>query len=124
MNITQSTIKQRENKHKVKQTKLGFLMKRCLLPIGICIFPMAFFSYKCARGKISPPKNVHMSHIKMTIQAVYSLVYLVSKRVHLFLFHYLSVILDPFCILPWIMLCMLLWKLLIVTCHVFVKMSL
>ena len=27
--------------------------------------PMAFFPYKCAQGRVSPPKNVHMSHIEM-----------------------------------------------------------
>ena len=59
LNITQSTIKHRENKHKVKQ---GFLIKECLLPLNICISPMDFSPYECARGRISPPKNVHMSH--------------------------------------------------------------
>ena len=29
---------------------------------------MAFSPYKCAWGRISPPKNVHMSHIEITIQ--------------------------------------------------------
>ena len=62
LNITQSTIKQRENKHKVKQ---GFLIKEFLLPFGICISPMTFSPYECARGRITPPKNVHMSHIEM-----------------------------------------------------------
>ena len=56
---TQSTIKHRENKHKVKQ---GFLIKECLLPLDICISPMNFSLYECARGRLSPPKNVHMSH--------------------------------------------------------------
>ena len=59
---TQSTIKHRENKHKVKQ---GFLIKECLLPLDICIYPMDFSPYECARGRISPPKNVHKSHIEM-----------------------------------------------------------
>ena len=59
---TQSTIKHRENKHKVKQ---GFLIKECLLPLDICISPMNFSPYECAQGRITPPKNVHMSH-KMT----------------------------------------------------------
>ena len=39
-------------------------------------------------------------------------------------FHYLSVILDPLCLLPWMVFCMLLcmfWMLMIVACHVFVK---
>ena len=27
---------------------------------------MAFSPYECVRGQISPPKNVHMSHIEMT----------------------------------------------------------
>ena len=49
---------------------------------------------------------------------------LVSEQVHLFWFHYLSVILDPLCVLPWIMLYMLIWMLLIITCHVFVKIPL
>ena len=62
LNITQSTIKQQENKHKVKQ---GFLKKYFLL-LGICISAMAFSPQKCTRGRISPPKNVHMSHIEMT----------------------------------------------------------
>ena len=65
LNITQSTIKQRENKHKVKQ---GFLIKECLLPLGICISPMAFLPYECAWGRITPSKSVHMSHIEMMIQ--------------------------------------------------------
>ena len=65
LNITQSTIKQRENKHKVKQ---GFLIKECLLLLGICISPMAFSSYECAWGRITSLKSVHMSHIEMTIQ--------------------------------------------------------
>ena len=65
LNITQSTIKQRENKHKVKQ---GFLIEECLLPLGICISPMTFSPYECARGRITPPKSVRMSHIEMMIQ--------------------------------------------------------
>ena len=65
LNITQSTIKQRENKHIVKQ---GFLIKECFLPLGICISPMIFSPYECARGRITPPKSVHMSHIEMTTQ--------------------------------------------------------
>ena len=28
---------------------------------------MAFSPYECAQGRISHPKNVHMSHIEMTI---------------------------------------------------------
>ena len=60
-----STIKQQENKHKVKQ---GFLIKECLLPLCICISPMTFSPYKCARGRITPPNSVNMSHIEMTIQ--------------------------------------------------------
>ena len=55
---TQSTIKHRENKHKVKQS---FLIKECLFPLDICISPMNFSAYECARGRISPPKNVHES---------------------------------------------------------------
>ena len=46
LNITQSTIKQRENKHKVKQ---GFLIKQCLLPLDMCISPMDFYPYECAQ---------------------------------------------------------------------------
>ena len=57
-----STIKHRETKHKVKQ---GFLIKECFLPLDICISPMNFSPYECARCRITPPKNVHMSH-KMT----------------------------------------------------------
>ena len=43
LNITQSTIKQRENKHKVKQ---GFLIKECecLLPLGIYNVPVVVLS--------------------------------------------------------------------------------
>ena len=62
----QSTIKQRENKHNVKQKKQGFLKKNFRLPLGICISSIAFSPYECAQGRISPPKNVHMSHIEMT----------------------------------------------------------
>ena len=56
---TQSTIKHRENRHKVKQ---GFLIKEFLLPFDICISPMNFSPYECAQGRISPLKNVHISH--------------------------------------------------------------
>ena len=52
---------------------------------------------------------------------------LVSERVHLLWFKYQSVILDPLVYLPWIVLYMplcMFWMLLIVTCHVFVIMSL
>ena len=65
LNKTQSTIKQRENKHIVKQ---GFLIKECFLPLGICISPMIFSPYECAQGRITPLKSVHMSHIEMTTQ--------------------------------------------------------
>ena len=27
---------------------------------------MVFSPYECAQGRISPPKNMHMSHIEMT----------------------------------------------------------
>ena len=63
--LIKGTIKQRENKHKVKQ---GFLKKECLLPLGICISPMTFSLYECAQGRITPPKSVHISHIEMRIQ--------------------------------------------------------
>ena len=63
LNVTQSTIKQQENKYKAKQ---GFL-KQCILLFSICIFPMVFSPYECAPGRVSPPKIVHMSHIEMTI---------------------------------------------------------
>ena len=36
-------------------------------PLGICISPVAFSPYECAQGRFSHPKNVHMSHIEMTI---------------------------------------------------------
>ena len=29
---------------------------------------MTFSPYECARGRITPPKSVHMSHIEMMIQ--------------------------------------------------------
>ena len=51
--------------HKVKQ---GFYKKECLLPLGICISLMAFSPYEHARGRITPPKSVRMSHIERTIQ--------------------------------------------------------
>ena len=51
---------------KQNKTKQGFLIKKCVLTLGIHISPMAFSPYKCAWGRISPPKNVHMSHIEMT----------------------------------------------------------
>ena len=66
---TQSTIKQQEKKQNVRQTKQGFLIKRCLPPLSICISPMAFSPYECAWGRISHPKNVHMSHIEMMIHS-------------------------------------------------------
>jgi len=37
-----------ENKQRIKQTKQGFLEKKRLPPLGICISPMAFYPYKCA----------------------------------------------------------------------------
>ena len=57
-------------KMKLKRKTKTFL-KKCLLPLSICISPtnfspMIFSSYECARCRISPPKNVHMSHIEMT----------------------------------------------------------
>ena len=39
---------------------------------------------------------------------------MILERVHLFWFHYLSMILDPLCVLLWKILCMLLW---IVDCN-------
>ena len=50
-----------------KTNKTRFSQKECLLPLGICISPKAFSPYECAWGRIFPPKNVHMSHIEMTI---------------------------------------------------------
>ena len=50
-----------------KTNKTRFSQKECLLPLGICISPKAFSPYECARGRIPHPKNVHMSHIEMTI---------------------------------------------------------
>ena len=47
------------NQNKTKQGK-------CLLPLNICIFPITFSPYECAQGRISLPKNVHMSHLEMT----------------------------------------------------------
>ena len=38
-------------------------------PLGICISPIAFSPYECARDIISSSKNVHMSHIEMTIHS-------------------------------------------------------
>ena len=35
-------------------------------PLDICISPMAFSPCECTRDRISPPKNVHKSHIEMT----------------------------------------------------------
>ena len=52
---------------------------------------------------------------------------LLSEQVHLFWFNFLSVILDPLFLLPWIMLCVFIFMLLMmlnVTCHMFVKMPL
>ena len=43
-----------------------FSHKKCLLPLGIYIYSMAFSPYECARGRISPPKSVRMSYIEMT----------------------------------------------------------
>ena len=41
---------------------------------------MAFSPYECAQGRISPPKNVHMSHIKMTKTHRYTLPLFVMNR--------------------------------------------
>ena len=41
---------------------------------------MIFSPYKCARGRISPLKNVHMSHIKMTKTHWYTLPLFVMNR--------------------------------------------
>ena len=41
---------------------------------------MAFSLYECARGRISLPKNVHMSHIKMTKTHWYTLPLFVMNR--------------------------------------------
>ena len=43
-------IEKQENKQRVKQTKQGFLEKKYLLPLGICIFPMEFLPLRmCTR---------------------------------------------------------------------------
>ena len=41
---------------------------------------MAFSPYECAQGRISPPKNVHMSHIEMTKHTGYTLPLFVTNR--------------------------------------------
>ena len=56
----QGTIKQQENKHKLKQ---GFLKKRMSSPPWYMHLP-----YECAQGRITLPKSVHMNNIEMTIQ--------------------------------------------------------
>ena len=48
MRTTKHHKAKQENKQRVKQTKQGFLIERCLLPLGICISPMAFSTYECA----------------------------------------------------------------------------
>ena len=48
MRTTKHYKAKQENKQRVKQTKQGFLIERCLLPLGICISPMAFSTYECA----------------------------------------------------------------------------
>ena len=57
-----------ENKHKEKQTKQSFLVNSMSsphwnmhLPYGISL-PLQM----CMRNRISPPKDVHKSHIEMT----------------------------------------------------------
>ena len=49
-----------------KHSKPRFSKKKCLLPLSICISPMAFSPYECAQGRISPSKNMHKSYIEMT----------------------------------------------------------
>ena len=62
LKLKQSTKALNESR---KHSKPRFSKKKCLLPLSICISPMAFFPYECARDRTSPLKNVHKSHIKM-----------------------------------------------------------
>ena len=64
-----------ENKHKEKQKKQNFLINSMSsppwymhLPYGISL-PLQM----CMRNRISPPKDVHKSHIEMTKTLRYTL---------------------------------------------------
>ena len=65
---TKHNSKHHKATRKQAKSKTRFPHKNCLLPLGICISPMTFSPYECARGRITPSKSVHMSHIEMTIQ--------------------------------------------------------
>ena len=57
-----------ENKHKEKQIKQGFLINSMSSPPWYMHFPyeISLPLQMCMRNSISPPKDVHKSHIEMT----------------------------------------------------------
>ena len=57
-----------ENKHKEKQTKQNFLINPMSSPPWYMhlSYGIALSLQMCMRNRISPPKDVHKSHVKMT----------------------------------------------------------
>ena len=57
-----------ENKHKEKQTKQSLLINSMSFPPWYMHLPygISLPLQMCIRNRISPPKDVHKSHIKMT----------------------------------------------------------
>ena len=57
-----------ENKHKEKQTKQSFLVNSMSSPPWYMHLPngISLPLQMCMRNRISPPKDVHKSHIEMT----------------------------------------------------------
>ena len=64
-----------ENKHKEKQTKQIFLNNSMSSPPWYMHLPkgISLPLQMCMRNRISPPKDVHKSHIKMTKTLQYTL---------------------------------------------------
>ena len=57
-----------ENKHQEKQTKQSFLIKPMSSPLWYMHLPYGISPplQMCMRNRISPPKDMHKSHIEMT----------------------------------------------------------
>ena len=71
-----------ENKHKEKQTKQNFLIKSMSSPLWYMhlFYGISLPLQMCMRNRISPPKDVHKSHIEMTKILRYTLPLFVRNR--------------------------------------------
>ena len=69
MSKTQTRCNTRKKKHKEKQTKQSFLINSMPSPAWYMhlSYGISLPLQMCMRNRISPPNNVHMSYIEMTI---------------------------------------------------------